>query len=101
MNFEALIVVLALAIIFLAPSPLHEHAKKKNKPQRAMLEKMEAVPCGVKQKGLTGLGSFWAFVGVTDVNSKEDLPCGPRYFHRRPSPTYLRSWPRTTSTLSL
>ena len=36
-----------------------------------MLEKMEAVPCGAKQKGLSGLGSFWASVGITDVHSTE------------------------------
>jgi hypothetical protein len=68
-----LIFGLALAI------PLNAGGKK-NEPQRAMLEKMEAVPCGAKQKGLTGLGSFWASVGVTHVNSDEKL-C-PQYLLR-------------------
>ena len=47
---------------------------------RAMLEKMEAVPCGAKQRGLSGLGSFWASVGITAVNSNEKL-C-PQYLLR-------------------
>ena len=45
-----------------------------------MLEKMEAVPCGAKQRGLSGLGSFWASVGITAVNSNEKL-C-PQYLLR-------------------
>jgi hypothetical protein len=70
-------VVLAFALM--AAVPITAGAKK-NEPQRAMLEKMEAVPCGAKQKGLTGLGSFWASVGVTHVNSDEKL-C-PEYLLR-------------------
>lgn len=66
-------IVLALAFVFLAAAPLYAGGKKKNGPERAMLEKMEAVPCGAKQKGLSGLGSFWASVGITDVHSKETL----------------------------
>lgn len=54
--------------------------KKKNQPDRGMLEKMDAVPCGAKQKGLSGLGSFWASVGITDVHSTEKL-C-PQYLVR-------------------
>jgi len=34
---------------------------------------MEAVPCGAKQRGLTGLGSIWASAGITHVNSDEKL----------------------------
>jgi hypothetical protein len=37
-------------------------AKKHN--DRAMIEKMEAVPCGAKERGLTGLGSVWASIGL-------------------------------------
>ena len=48
-------------------------AKDKHHAQRAMLERMEAVPCGANQKGLTGLGSLWASVGVTNVHSDEKL----------------------------
>jgi hypothetical protein len=54
--------------------------KKKKEPDRAMLEKMDAVPCGAKQKGVTGLGSIWASVGVTHMSSDEKL-C-PRYLLR-------------------
>jgi len=41
--------------------------------QRAMIEKMEAVPCGAKERGLTGLGSVFASVGATHVDSDEKL----------------------------
>ncbi len=51
--------------------------KKKN---RAMIEKMEAVPCGATEKGLTGLGSVFASVGATHVDSTEKL-C-PQYLLR-------------------
>jgi hypothetical protein len=54
--------------------------KKKKEPDRAMLEKMDAVPCGAKQKGVTGLGSIWASVGITHMSSDEKL-C-PRYLLR-------------------
>lgn len=69
-----------LALILVAAIPASAGGKKKNQPDRAMLEKMEAVPCGAKQKGLTGLGSFWASVGITHVNSDEKL-C-PQYLLR-------------------
>ena len=48
--------------------------------ERAMIEKMEAVPCGAKERGLTGLGSIWASAGITHVNSDEKL-C-PQYLLR-------------------
>src|SRR5579863_6716045 len=54
-------------------------AKKKH-GERAMIEKMEAVPCGAKEKGFTGLGSVWASAGITHVNSDEKL-C-PQYLIR-------------------
>jgi hypothetical protein len=54
--------------------------KKKKDPNRAMIEKMEAVPCGAHEHGLTGLGSVWGSVGVTHVNSDEKL-C-PQYMLR-------------------
>jgi hypothetical protein len=69
-----------LATILVMAVPLSAGGKKKHEPERAMLEKMEAVPCGAKQRGLTGLGSFWASVGVTSVNSNEKL-C-PQYLLR-------------------
>jgi len=69
---------LAVAVLFLvAPGA---EAKKKNQPDRGMLEKMDAVPCGAKQKGLSGLGSFWASIGITDVHSTEKM-C-PQYLVR-------------------
>jgi len=60
--------------------PVNAGVKKKNQPDRGMVEKMDAVPCGAKQKGLAGLGSFWASVGITDVHSTEKL-C-PQYLIR-------------------
>jgi hypothetical protein len=61
--------------------PLRANDDKKHKDyQRGMLEKMEAVPCGAKQRGLSGLGTLWASAGVTHVNSDEKL-C-PQYLLR-------------------
>jgi hypothetical protein len=48
-------------------------AGEKKHAQRAMIEKMEAVPCGAKEHGVAGLGSVWASVGITSVNSDEKL----------------------------
>lgn len=75
-----------VALVLIAAVPLSAGGKKKNQPDRAMLEKMEAVPCGAKQKGLTGLGSFWASVGITHVNSDEKL-C-PQYLLRTDNMDY-------------
>ena len=72
--------VIALAIVVAAGMPVSVVAKKKNQPSRAVLEKMDAVPCGAKQRGLAGLGSFWASVGITDIHSNEKL-C-PQYLVR-------------------
>jgi hypothetical protein len=55
-------------------------AKKKKQPDRGMLEKMEAVPCGAKERGFTGLGAIYGSIGVTHVNSDEKL-C-PQYLLR-------------------
>jgi hypothetical protein len=55
-------------------------AKKKNKAERGMLERMEAVPCGARERGITGLGSVFASAGVEHVNSDEKL-C-PQYLLR-------------------
>ena len=63
-----LLVLLALLMVV----PAFAHDKKKN-PNRVMIEKMEAVPCGAKEKGVTGLGSVWASIGITSVNSDEKL----------------------------
>lgn len=66
--------------ILLAAIPLSADSKKKKPEARAMLETMEAVPCGAKEKGLTGLGTLWASAGITHVNSDEKL-C-PQYLLR-------------------
>jgi hypothetical protein len=56
--------------LFLAIPALAGDKKPGN---RAMIKKMEAVPCGAKERGLTGLGSVFASVGATSVNSEEKL----------------------------
>jgi hypothetical protein len=53
---------------------------KKKHDDRVIIEKMEAVPCGAHEHGMTGLGSVWASVGITSVNSDEKL-C-PQYLLR-------------------
>lgn len=70
------ILVTLFALLFALPV----FAGNKKHPQRAMIEKMEAVPCGAKEHGVTGLGSVWASVGITSVNSDEKL-C-PQYMLR-------------------
>jgi hypothetical protein len=77
-------IILVMAMVVAVPVSVS--AKKKNQPDRGMLEKMDAVPCGAKQKGLAGLGSFWASVGITDVHSTEKL-C-PQYLIRTDDTDY-------------
>lgn len=67
---------LLLALLLALPG----FAANKKHANRAMIERMEAVPCGANERGLTGLGSIWASVGVTHVNSNEKL-C-PEYLLR-------------------
>ena len=55
-------------------------AGDKKHANRAMIEKMEAVPCGAKERGLTGLGSVFGSIGATHVDSDEKL-C-PQYMLR-------------------
>jgi len=69
---EVLLAIFALSLFALS-SALPGFAGDKKHVQRAMIEKMEAVPCGAKEHGLTGLGSVWASVGITSVNSDEKL----------------------------
>ena len=54
--------------------------RDKKHDDRAMIEKMEAVPCGAKERGLTGIGSVFGSVGATHINSDEKL-C-PQYLLR-------------------
>jgi hypothetical protein len=73
---SAVTVALALACTF----PVTASAKKKKAAPRGMLESMQSVPCGAKQHGLAGIGSIYASVGITHVNSDEKL-C-PQYLLR-------------------
>src|SRR5580692_12137842 len=75
MNTQALLIA-TLVLAFAVPAV----AGKKKQAERGMIEKMEAVPCGAKQKGITGLGSVFASAGVEHVNSNEKL-C-PQYLLR-------------------
>ncbi|MGA8541818.1 MAG: hypothetical protein WB566_20105 [Terriglobales bacterium] len=76
MKFKtSLIAVLSLVLAISAV------AEKKKKPApRGILESMQAVPCGAKERGVTGLGSMVASLGVEHVNSHEQL-C-PQYLLR-------------------
>ena len=75
MKTKALLIT-ACALALAVPS----FGRDKKHNDRAMIEKMEAVPCGAKERGLTGLGSVFASIGVTHVNSDEKL-C-PQYMLR-------------------
>ena len=75
MKTEALLVATLLLAVTLPAG-----AGKKKHAGRGMIEKMEAVPCGAKEKGITGLGSVFASAGIEHVNSDEKL-C-PQYLLR-------------------
>src|ERR1700751_2211354 len=77
MRNKVVMALIALATVAVIPCSA---ANKKKGPNRGMLEKMEAVPCGAKERGLTGLGSSFASIGVQAVNSEEKL-C-PQYLLR-------------------
>lgn len=78
MNVKGTVAVL---VVLISAVPLCAHNDKKNKDlKRGIIEKMEAVPCGAKQRGLSGLGALWASAGITHVNSNEKL-C-PQYLLR-------------------
>jgi hypothetical protein len=70
---------LILFLVLVSVVPLSAR-NKKNQSERGMLERMDAVTCGAKQRGLTGLGTVWASAGITHVNSDEKL-C-PQYLLR-------------------
>jgi hypothetical protein len=73
----SLISLLAVALV-ITPGAMAKNKKKQI--QKAMLENMQAVPCGAKERGLAGLGSVFASAGITAVNSNEKL-C-PQYLLR-------------------
>src|ERR1700679_3871740 len=77
-------VIVVVAPVAAVPSSLY--AKKKNDGERVMVEKMEAVPCGAKQRGVSGVGSLWASGGLTHMNSDEKL-C-PQYLLRTDEKEY-------------
>ena len=64
---------------FIALVPLSASGQK-SKDNRGLVEKMEAVPCGASEKGLSGLGALWGSVGVTHLSTNEKL-C-PQYLFR-------------------
>jgi hypothetical protein len=74
---RSLITVLSLV---LAVSSIVQGKDKKKHGDRGMLESMQSVPCGAKERGLAGLGSVFGSVGVQHVNSHEQL-C-PQYLLR-------------------
>jgi hypothetical protein len=69
-----------LMLVLAAVAPLSANGNKKHDEGRGMLEKMDAVPCGSKERGLSGLGSLWASAGITHVNS--DVKLCPQYLLR-------------------
>jgi hypothetical protein len=77
MKFKISLIAVLSLVLALAISAV---AEKKKAGQRGMLESMQAVPCGAKERGLTGVGSMMASVGVQHVNSDEKL-C-PQYLLR-------------------
>jgi hypothetical protein len=78
MNVKASLIA-ALAMVLVFPSAAKGHDKKKSS-QVGMLESMQSIPCGAKERGLTGLGAMVGSIGVTHVNSDEKL-C-PQYLLR-------------------
>jgi hypothetical protein len=73
-------ILVTAVVVVLALASTAEGKKKKKQPRRGMVESMQSVPCGVKERGLTGLGSIFGSVGVQHVNSNEKL-C-PQYLFR-------------------
>jgi hypothetical protein len=55
-------VLTAMLLVLMVPSSSGAD-KKKHGSERGMLEKMEAVPCGAKERGLTGLGKHFRLSG--------------------------------------
>ena len=75
MKIKAMVLAATMLAVVIPAS-----AAKKKHQDRGMLEKMEAVPCGAKERGITGLGSIFASAGIQAVNSEEKL-C-PQYLLR-------------------
>jgi hypothetical protein len=69
-----------LVTIFSLSLALPVFAGGKKHAQRAMIEQMEAVPCGATEKGVSGIGSVFASIGATKMSTTERL-C-PQYMLR-------------------
>lgn len=68
-----------LLAVFTAFIPLSASGQK-SRDARGLVEKMEAVPCGASEKGLSGLGALWGSAGITHLSTNEKL-C-PQYLFR-------------------
>jgi hypothetical protein len=75
MKGQTLVVIMFALLLAIAA-----FGRDKKHNDRAMIEKMEAVPCGAKERGISGLGSVFASIGATAINSDEKL-C-PQYVLR-------------------
>src|ERR1700730_9656162 len=64
--------IFALSLV-LAVSTIAESKDKKKHDPRGMVESMQSVPCGAKERGLAGLGGVCGTVAVQPVNSHEQL----------------------------
>jgi hypothetical protein len=80
MKIKVMVLAATMAALVIPASAAKKHQ------DRGMLEKMEAVPCGAKERGFTGLGSIFASAGIQAVNSEEKL-C-PQYLLRTDNMEY-------------
>ena len=65
--------ILMLSLVLAVSTIAESKDKKKKHSPRGMVESMQSVPCGAKERGLAGLGSVFGSVGVQHVNSHEQL----------------------------
>jgi hypothetical protein len=76
MHIKSTLFLAAVLILAFPPKATagdHKDEHRKNGSQRGMLEKMEAVPCGAKNRGLNGVGSVFASAGVEHSSSTEKM----------------------------
>jgi TolA-binding protein len=66
------LVLVAAVVVALSPS-VSQAGKKNQFTESGKVVEMQDVPCGSRSKGIGGVGSVFASVGVTDVNAKEKL----------------------------
>jgi hypothetical protein len=80
---KSVLFLAAVLLLSFAPTAVaedHKNEHRKDGSQRGMLEKMEAVPCGAKQRGLSGVGSVFGSAGIEHSSSTEKM-C-PQYLLR-------------------